>query len=114
MKQSQTSPKPTNDWRRLYDPWFKSWLILMPIVGVGSYYLTRNAWRRIQAILQGEAGSVWDAPPIPETAEPASFISYGLGAALIFSLFWLIIARLYVATQDSQQTPKSHESHESH
>ncbi len=84
----------------------------MPIVGAGSYYLTRNAWRRIQAILQGEAGSVWDAPPIPEAAEPASFISYGIGAACIFSLFWLVIARLYVAAQDSQHTPQTPQSHE--
>ena len=84
----------------------------MPIVGAGSYFLTRNAWRRIQAILQGEAGSVWDAPPIPEAAEPASFISYGIGAACIFSLFWLVIARLYVAAQDSQHTPQTPQSHE--
>jgi hypothetical protein len=112
MNDKPTSSKPTSDWRRLYEPWLKSWLILMPIVGAGSYYLTRNAWRRIQAILQGEAGSVWDAPPIPKTAEPASLMSYGIGAALVFSLFWLVIARLYIAAQDSQQTPQPPQSYE--
>ena len=87
----------------------KAWLILMPTVGLGSYYLTRNAWRRIQAILQGEAGSVWDAPPIPEATEPPSFIFYGITAALIFSFFWIIIARLYVAAQASQRSKPPHE-----
>ncbi|MCH1583719.1 MAG: hypothetical protein L7S62_01035 [Flavobacteriales bacterium] len=95
--------------RAFYEPWFKAWLILMPTVGLGSYYLTRNAWRRIQAILQGEAGSVWDAPPIPEATEPPSFILYGITAALIFSFFWIIIARLYVAAQASQRSKPPHE-----
>ncbi len=98
-----------SSWRRYYEPWLKSWLILMPAVGAGSYYLTRNAWRRIRAILQGEAGSVWDAPPVPETAEPVSFIAYGVSAAVIFSIFWIVIARLYVAAQATQQSNHPHE-----
>ena len=109
MKKEHTSSEPSLHWRKLYDPWLKSWLILMPIVGAGSYYLTRNAWRRIQAILNGEAGSVWDAPPVPEVSEPASFVSYGIVASIIFSLFWMIIARLYVAAQASQRTNKHNE-----
>ena len=50
---------------RLYEPWFRAWLILAPIIGLSSYYLMRNSWRRIRDIMQGNAGSVWDAPPFP-------------------------------------------------
>ena len=109
MTRPVSSSSSAKAWRKFYEPWFRSWLILMPIVGIGSYYLTRNAWRRIQAVLQGEAGSVWDAPPVPEAAEPSSFVAYGLGAALIFSVFWVIIARLYVAAQASQISNQPHD-----
>jgi hypothetical protein len=70
-------------------------------VGFGSYFLMRNAWRRIRAILQGEAGSVWDAPPVPDVAEPTSFTLYAVVATLLFSFFWFGITRLYIASQSS-------------
>ena len=45
----------------LYEPWFRAWLILAPIIGLSSYYLMRNSWRRIKDIMQG-------APAAYETA----------------------------------------------
>lgn len=97
-----TSRNPHRIARKAIEPWFKAWLILAPAVGLGSYYLTRNSWRRIRAMAQGEAGSIWDAPPVPEIAEPLTFTHYGLAATLIFTLFWFVIARLYIrATRPS-------------
>jgi len=84
-----------------YEPWFRAWLILAPVVGLGSYFLMRNSWRRIRAILQGEAGSVWDAPPVPAVAEPTSFTLYAVVATLLFSLFWFGITQLYIQSQSS-------------
>lgn len=84
-----------------YEPWFRAWLILAPLVGLSSYYLMRNSWRRIRAILQGEAGSVWDAPPIPNVAEPPSFVLYACAATALFTVFWFGIARLYIQSQSS-------------
>jgi len=84
-----------------YEPWFRAWLILAPVAGLGSYFLMRNSWRRIRAILQGEAGSVWDAPPVPEVAEPTTFTLYAVVATLLFSLFWFGITKLYIQSQSS-------------
>jgi hypothetical protein len=98
MKHLNTKPHKHNA-KTLYEPWFRAWLILAPIVGLGSYYLMRNSWRRIRAILHGEAGSVWDAPPVPTVAEPFQFVLYAFGATALFSLFWFGITRLYVKSQ---------------
>lgn len=91
-----TGMNPNRITRKDFEPWFRAWLILAPVVGLGSYYLTRNSWRRIRAMAQGEAGSVWDAPPVPEIAEPLTFTYYGLAATILFTLFWFAIARLYI------------------
>ena len=68
---------------RLYEPWFRAWLILAPIIGLGSYFLMRNSWRRIRDIMQGNAGSVWDAPSVPDVAEPPSFVLYAIAATVL-------------------------------
>jgi len=87
-----------------YEPWFRAWLVLMPIIGLGSYYLIRNFWRRSLAILNGEAGSIWDAPPVPDTAEPQAFVFYAITAALVFTLFWAGISHLYVQSLKSNRS----------
>lgn len=93
--------------KRLYEPWFRAWLILAPIVGLGSYYLMRNAWRRIRDIVQGNAGSVWDAPSVPEVAEPPSFVLYAIAATLLFTAFWAGTSRLYVKSQPPENQDPS-------
>ncbi|MAI23504.1 MAG: hypothetical protein CMD33_09980 [Flavobacteriales bacterium] len=90
--------------KRLYEPWFRAWLILAPIVGLASYYLMRNAWRRIRDIMQGNAGSVWDAPSVPDVAEPHSFVLYAIAATLLFTVFWAGVSKLYVNSQSSDHT----------
>lgn len=85
--------------RRHYEPWFRAWLILAPIVGLSSYYLMRNSWRRIRDIMLGNAGSVWDAPSVPDVAEPPSFVLYAIAATLLFTAFWAGISRLYIKSQ---------------
>ena len=85
--------------RRHYEPWFRAWLILAPIVGLSSYYLMRNSWRRIRDIMQGNAGSVWDAPSVPDVAEPPSFVLYAISATLLFTAFWVGISRLYIKSK---------------
>ena len=82
--------------KRLYEPWFRAWLILAPVVGLGSYYLMRNSWRRIRDIMQGKAGSVWDAPTVPDVPEPPSFELYAIAATLLFTVFWAGVAALYI------------------
>ena len=88
--------------KRLYEPWFRAWLILAPVVGLSSYYLMRNSWRRIRDIMQGEAGSVWDAPSIPDVPEPPSFVLYAIAATVLFTAFWAGVAKLYVKSQTTE------------
>ncbi|HBP45512.1 MAG: hypothetical protein CL845_07665 [Crocinitomicaceae bacterium] len=87
---------------RLYEPWFRAWLILAPLVGLSSYYLMRNAWRRIRDIMHGNPGSVWDAPSVPDVAEPTSFVFYAIGATLLFTIFWVGVSKLYVKSQSPE------------
>jgi hypothetical protein len=65
----------------------------------------RNAWRRIRDIMQGNAGSIWDAPSVPDVAEPQSFVLYAIAAALIFTVFWTGVAKLYVKSQAPKSNP---------
>lgn len=89
---------------RLYEPWFRAWLILAPIIGLSSYYLMRNSWRRIRDIMRGNAGSVWDAPSVPDVAEPPSFVLYAIAATVLFTLFWVGVSKLYVQSQTSDSS----------
>jgi hypothetical protein len=83
------------------EPWFKAWLVLVPIVGFGSYYLARNVWRRTQAMLQRLDQNIWEAPPTPDIPEPYSLVAYGLASGVLFTLFWLLISKVYIASQDN-------------
>ena len=82
------------------EPWFKAWLILTPIIAFGSYYLARNVWRRTQAMLQRQEQSIWEAPPAPEIAEPWSFVGYGIASGVFFSIFWFVISKVYIQSQN--------------
>ncbi len=93
-----------NRWKINAEPWFQAWLILTPIVGFGSYFLARSLWRRMQAMLQRKTQSLWEAPPIPELTEPTSIAGYAIAASILFSFFWLIVARLYIRAQTTQAT----------
>jgi hypothetical protein len=83
--------------RELYEPWFKAWLVAAPIVGYGSYRLMRTMWARTVGVLAGEEQSAFSEPVIPEGAiEPPTFVIYGVVAAVVFTIFWIVIARVYV------------------
>lgn len=86
-----------NGWRTHYEPWFQAWLVLAPIVGYGSYRLMQMMWRRTWAVMNGIEQSAFTSPPPPEDmAEPQMFVVYGLVAAVVFTVFWAGMARLYV------------------
>lgn len=84
-------------WRDHYEPWFKAWLVLVPLVGFGSYRLMQIMWRRTWAVMNGVEQSAFSTPPPPpDVSEPDTFVYYGIGAVLIFSVFWWVTAKLYI------------------
>ncbi len=71
---------------RPYEPWFKAWLILAPLVAYGSHFIIFNARMRLAQLAQDSM----------EVADPQGTWGYAAACTAAFTLLMAIIARLWV------------------
>lgn len=77
-----------------YEPWFKAWLVLAPIVAWASWFIVRNARMRL-AQLRADSLSV---------PEPEGTWGYAAACTVAFTILMAVIARLWVHSQKGQRT----------
>lgn len=71
---------------RPYEPWFKAWLILAPLVAYGSHFIIFNARMRLAQLAKDSM----------DVDEPRGAWGYAAACAVAFTLLMAIIARLWV------------------
>ena len=71
---------------RPYEPWFKAWLILAPMVAYGSHFIIFNARMRLAQLAKDSM----------EVADPQGTWGYAAACTAAFTLLMAIIARLWV------------------
>lgn len=69
-----------------YEPWFRAWLILAPLVVWGSWFIVRNARMRLAQLRA-------DSLDVPE---PEGTWGYAAACTVAFTLLMAVIARLWV------------------
>ena len=73
-----------------FEPWFRSWLILAPLVAWGSHFIVRNARLRLAQLRA-------DSLDVPE---PQGTWGYAAACTVAFTLLMVVLARVWV-----QSTP---------
>lgn len=76
---------PSRDWTA-YEPWFKAWLVTVPLVAWGSQFIIRNARLRLAQLRA-------DSLDVPE---PEGTWGYAVACAVAFTLLMAILAQLWV------------------
>lgn len=71
---------------RPYEPWFKAWLILTPLVAWGSHFIIFNARMRLAQLAEDSM----------QVDEPEGTIGYAIACTMAFTLLMVVIARLWV------------------
>ena len=79
---------------RSYEPWFRAWLILAPIVAWASWFIVRNARMRL-AQLRADSLSV---------PEPEGTWGYSAACTVAFTILMTVIARLWVRSTSRPST----------
>lgn len=72
--------------RTAYEPWFKAWLVLAPMVAWGSWFIVRNARLRLAQLRA-------DSLDVPE---PEGTWGYAAACTLAFTVLMAVIARVWV------------------
>lgn len=73
-----------------FEPWFRAWLILAPLVAWGSHFIVRNARLRLAQLRA-------DSLDVPE---PQGTWGYAAACTVAFTLLMVVLARVWV-----QSTP---------
>ena len=71
---------------RLYEPWFRAWMILAPLVAWGSHFIIFNARVRLAQLAKDSM----------QVDEPEGTIGYAAACTVAFTLLMVVIARLWV------------------
>lgn len=69
-----------------YEPWFKAWLVLAPMVAYGSHFIIFNARLRLAQLAK-------DSMDVPE---PTGTVGYAVACTVAFTLLMGAIAHLWV------------------
>lgn len=69
-----------------YEPWFKAWLVLAPLVAWGSWFIVRNARLRLAQLRA-------DSLDVPE---PEGTWGYAAACTAAFTVLLWVLARLWV------------------
>jgi hypothetical protein len=75
---------------RAFEPWFRAWLILAPLVAWGSHFIVRNARLRLAQLRA-------DSLDVPE---PQGTWGYAAACTVAFTLLMVALARVWI-----QSTP---------
>ena len=76
-----------------YEPWFRAWLILLPLVTYGSHYIIFNARLRVAQLAK-------DSLDVPD---PQGTWGYAAACGLAFTILMVVISRLWVQSTDTPE-----------
>jgi len=79
-----------------YEPWFRAWLVLAPLVAWGSHFIVRNARLRLAQLRA-------DSLDVPE---PQGTVGYAAACTVAFTLLMMSLARVRI-----RSTPKEDQDH---
>ncbi|MBL6645250.1 MAG: hypothetical protein ISP55_02250 [Flavobacteriales bacterium] len=69
-----------------YEPWFKAWLVMAPVVALGSEFILRNARLRLAQLRA-------DSLDVPE---PEGTWAYAAACTFAFTILMTVMARLWI------------------
>lgn len=78
-----------------YEPWFKAWLILAPLVAYGSHFIITNARLRLAQLAKDSM----------DVSEPEGTVGYAAACTLAFTVLMVVIARLWVKVSPTENGP---------
>ncbi len=82
-------------WRG-YEPWFRAWLILAPLVAWGSHFIVRNARLRLAQLRA-------DSLDVPE---PQGTWGYAAVCTMAFTLLMVALARVWIRSTPPEEAPE--------
>lgn len=84
--------------RERYEGWFQGWLVLAPVVGLGSTTLVKNQLYRVWKVTHGLTDAVSARQAQDMGLTPPSWTGamwYGVATAAVFTVFYVLAARTW-------------------
>ena len=84
--------------RERYERWFQGWLVLAPIVGLGSITLVKNQLYRVWKVKNGLTDGVSAQQAREMGLTPPDWtgaVWYGVATAAVFTVFYILAARTW-------------------
>ncbi len=102
---SAGNAKGESTFRARYERWFQAWLVLAPVVGLGSITLVKNQLYRVWKVKNGltdgmsaqQAREMGLTPP-----DWTGAMWYGVATVGIFTVFYVLAARTWAQTPTSE------------
>ena len=79
-----------------YEPWFRAWLILTPLVAWGSHFIVRNARLRLAQLRA-------DSLDVPE---PQGTLGYAAVCTVAFTILMVVLARVWIQSTPTEAGKK--------
>ena len=101
MSDNNAMSEPT--FRERYERWFQGWLVLAPIVGLGSITLVKNQLYRVWKVKHGLTDGVSAQQAREMGLTPPDWtgaVWYGVATVVVFTVFYILAARTW-----SRHTP---------
>ena len=95
---SAGNPEGEPTFRERYERWFQGWLVLAPIVGLGSITLVKNQLYRVWKVKHGLTDGVSAQQAREMGLTPPDWTGamwYGVATAAVFTVFYLLAARTW-------------------
>lgn len=102
---SAGNPKGESTFRARYERWFQGWLVLAPVVGLGSITLVKNQLYRVWKVKNGLTDGVSAQQAREMGLTPPDWTGamwYGVATLGIFSVFYVLAARTWAQTPTSE------------
>jgi hypothetical protein len=96
--------------RDCYERWFQGWLVLAPIVGLGSITLVKNQLYRVWKVKNGLTDGVSAQQAREMGLTPPDWtgaVWFGVATAAVFTVFYMLAARTWThqtATEDDRDS----------
>ena len=102
---SAGNPKGESTFRARYERWFQGWLVLAPVVGLGSITLVKNQLYRVWKVKNGLSDGVSAQQAREMGLTPPDWTGamwYGVATVGIFTVFYVLAARTWAQTPTSE------------
>ena len=94
-----------------YERWFQGWLVLAPIVGLGSITLVKNQLYRVWKVKNGLTDGVSAQQAREMGLTPPDWtgaVWYGVATAAVFTVFYILAARTWSRLTSTAESSDSH------